>query len=128
MVSPSRLRPRYMPPRATSQTTAVCETVAARPNRTACFRVPRTATMKAAIRVLECPGSRPCKAPRRTALGKYSQAWAGPCCSNSAKLDMTPLEEMRGMRSGSSRFSLDPFAHRVQVACASISGAYRAID
>ncbi len=40
---------------AISQTTAVWETVAASPNSTACFNVPRTATIKAAIMVLNGP-------------------------------------------------------------------------
>ncbi len=40
---------------AISQTTAVWETVAASPSSTACFNVPRTATIKAAIIVLNGP-------------------------------------------------------------------------
>ncbi len=71
--------PKYMPPSAISQTTAVCDTVAARPSRTACISVPRTAMMNAAIMVLEWPGSRPCSAPSRIALGTNSQAL--PPCS-----------------------------------------------
>ena len=59
---------------AISQTMAVCETVAASPSNTACRMVPRTATMKAAIIVFEWPGSRPCSAPSRMALGRNSQA------------------------------------------------------
>jgi hypothetical protein len=37
--------------------------------------------MKAAIIVLEWPGSIPWSAPRRRALGTKSHAWAVPCCS-----------------------------------------------
>ena len=66
--------PKYMPPSAISQTMAVCETVAASPSSTACISVPRTATMNAAIIVFEWPGSRPCSAPSRIALGMNSQA------------------------------------------------------
>jgi hypothetical protein len=57
----------------------VCEIVAARPSKTACFTVPRTATMNAAIIVFECPGSKPCNAPRRMALGMNSHAWETLC-------------------------------------------------
>ena len=46
-------RQKYMPPSAIAQTTAVWETVAASPSNTACQTVPRTATIKAAIIVLE---------------------------------------------------------------------------
>src|SRR6201994_2410228 len=63
-----------MPPSAITQTRAVCDTVAASPSSTACISVPRTATMNAAIIVLEWPGSRPCSAPSRIALGMNSQA------------------------------------------------------
>ena len=72
---------------AISQTTAVCDTVAASPSSTACFRVPRTATINAAIIVFECPGSRPCRAPSRIALGINSQAL--PCCRSEAKSVIT---------------------------------------
>src|SRR5690606_10512182 len=41
-------------------------------------------TMKAAIMVFEWPGSRPCSAPRKMALGMNSQACAAPCESRSA--------------------------------------------
>ena len=71
--------PKYMPPSAISQTMAVCDSVAARPSSTACTSVPRTATMNAAIIVFEWPGSRPCSAPSRIALGMNSQAL--PPCS-----------------------------------------------
>ncbi len=67
-------RPKYMPPSAISQTMAVCDSVAARPSSTACISVPRTAMMNAAIIVLECPGSSPCSAPSRIALGMNSHA------------------------------------------------------
>jgi hypothetical protein len=49
----------HMPPIATSHTTSVCDSVAANPSRMACRTVPFTAMMKAAIMVLECPGSSP---------------------------------------------------------------------
>src|SRR4051812_2555100 len=62
---------------------AVCESVAASPSNTACMTVPRTAMMKAAIIVLEWPGSRPCRAPSRIAVGTNSQACAVPCWSRS---------------------------------------------
>ena len=68
---------------AISQTTAVWETVAASPSSTACFNVPRTATIKAAIIVFEWPGSRPCSAPSSIALGINSQAL--PCCRREVK-------------------------------------------
>src|SRR4051794_24340945 len=74
-----------MPPSAMPHTTRVCESVAARPSSTACVTVPRIATMKAAIIVLECPGSKPCRAPSRMALGMNNQACVAPCWSNSAK-------------------------------------------
>ncbi len=40
-----------------------------KPSRAACQAVPRIAMMKAAIMVLEWPGSSPCRAPRRIATG-----------------------------------------------------------
>src|SRR5512135_1577768 len=46
--------------------------------------------MKAAIIVLEWPGSRPCSAPSRMALGTYSQAL--PCCNRVTKSDMGRLQ------------------------------------
>lgn len=49
----------YMPPSAINQTTAVCDSVAASPSITACLMVPLMAIIKAAIIVLECPGSVP---------------------------------------------------------------------
>ena len=73
---------------ATSHTTAVCEIVAARPSNTACPTVPRIATMNAAIIVFEWPGSRPCNAPSRIALGMKSQAL--PCCRRVENSVMTP--------------------------------------
>lgn len=48
-----------IPPKAISQTTAVCEMVAASPSITACLMVPLIAMINAAIIVFECPGSRP---------------------------------------------------------------------
>ncbi|SBT09944.1 conserved hypothetical protein [Candidatus Accumulibacter aalborgensis] len=51
----------------------------------ACATVPRMATMKAAIIVFEWPGSRPCSAPSRIALGMNSQALVVPCASRVAK-------------------------------------------
>src|SRR5208283_1787055 len=71
-----------------SQTIAVWEKVAARPSRIACATVPRMATMKAAIIVLEWPGSRPCSAPRRIALGAKSHALPVPTLRISVRLDM----------------------------------------
>ena len=59
--SKSQLLPKYSPVIATAQTTAVCESVADRPSSTAWVIVPRIATMKAAIMVLEWPGSSPCR-------------------------------------------------------------------
>jgi hypothetical protein len=47
--------------------------------------VPRIATMKAAIMVLEWPGSSPCSAPRRIALGMNSHGAAAFCWTSSAK-------------------------------------------
>ena len=44
------------------QMTSEREKAALRPRRMACFTVPRTAMMKAAIMVFEWPGSSPCKA------------------------------------------------------------------
>ena len=61
---------KYMPPSATTHTIKVCESVAQSPSSTACITVPRTAMMNAAIIVFECPGSRPCSAPRNTAVGR----------------------------------------------------------
>src|SRR5690606_12650655 len=78
------------------QTTAVCEIVAAIPSSTACVTVPRIATMKAAIIVLEWPGSSPCSAPRRIALGMKSQAWAEPWLRSSAKPGMSPSLQIFG--------------------------------
>src|SRR3954471_17449463 len=60
-----------------------CEIAADKPSNTACEIVPRMATMKAAIIVLECPGSRPWSAPSRIALGMKSHAWAALCCNRS---------------------------------------------
>ena len=54
------------------------------------------ATIKAAIMVFECPGSRPCSTPSKMALGKYSQACEAPCCNSSAKLDMERDLEVLG--------------------------------
>ncbi|MNP35549.1 hypothetical protein D3C76_1288860 [compost metagenome] len=68
---------RYIPPKAISQTMAVWEIVAASPSITACRTVPLMAMIKAAIMVLEWPGSRPCKAPNKMALGIKNQAL--PC-------------------------------------------------
>ena len=62
--------PSHSPPSATAQTTRVWENVAASPSRIAWVTVPRTAMMKAAIIVLLWPGSRPCRAPSRTAEGR----------------------------------------------------------
>src|SRR5215210_2987741 len=42
-----------------------------------------TPLMKAAIIVLEWPGSSPCRAPSRMAEGMNTQAWAAPCCRRS---------------------------------------------
>lgn len=78
VASAFQLRPKYSPAIATAHTTAVCDSVADRPSSTACVSVPRRATMKAAIIVLEWPGSKPCKAPSKIALGMNSQAL--PCC------------------------------------------------
>ena len=55
-----------------------CEIAAERPSRTACATVPRIATINAAIMVLECPGSRPCNAPSRIAVGMKIQRLAEP--------------------------------------------------
>ena len=76
---------------ATAHTTAVCDRVAAKPSNTACATVPRMAMMNAAITVLECPGSNPCKAPRATALGRNSQALAPPCCNRLDKSFIPPV-------------------------------------
>src|SRR5208283_3507914 len=70
------------------QTIAVWEKVAARPSRIACATVPRMATMQAAIIVLEWPGSRPCSAPRRIALGAKSHALPVPTLRISVTLDI----------------------------------------
>ena len=66
---------------ATAQTTAVCDRVADKPSSTACPTVPRTAMMKAAIMVLEWPGSKPCSAPRAMALGRNHQAFPLLSCN-----------------------------------------------
>lgn len=52
--------------------------VADNPSSTACPTVPRIATTNAAIIVFEWPGSRPCSAPGRIALGMNSQALDTP--------------------------------------------------
>lgn len=52
-VCASQPRPNHNPAMAITQTTAVWESVAARPSSTACFSVPRMATIKAAIIVFE---------------------------------------------------------------------------
>src|SRR5450759_2888122 len=75
------------------QTISVWETVAASPRSTACITVPRMAMMKAAIIVLEWPGSRPCNAPSRIALGTNSHAF--PVCSRLAKSVME-ASQIRG--------------------------------
>src|SRR5262245_9321856 len=75
-----------------AQTMRVCETVAARPSSTAWPTVPRMATMKAAIMVLEWPGSSPCSAPSRIALGTNSHACAAPCWISSAKDGIGPSQ------------------------------------
>src|SRR3569832_1740285 len=80
LCSPFHWRPKYNPASATSHTFAVCETVAESPSRVACSTVPRIAMMKAAIIVLELPGSSPCNAPSRIALGTNSHAMAVICC------------------------------------------------
>src|SRR5713226_7929200 len=85
MASASKPRQKYKPPSAITQTIRVWEMVAARPSRIACPTVPRIATTNAAIIVLECPGSSPCSAPRRMALGMNSQACVEPCWSRSVK-------------------------------------------
>jgi len=54
---------------ASTQTMITWENAAERPRRTACGMVPRTAMMKAAIMVFECPGSKPCRAPNSKAMG-----------------------------------------------------------
>ena len=41
------------------------------------------ATMKAAIMVLECPGSNPCKAPSKMAVGIKTQKLLPPCWMSS---------------------------------------------
>ena len=56
------------------QIIAVCETVAESASSAAWANVPRMATMKAAVIVLECPGSSPWSAPSRTAAGANNQA------------------------------------------------------
>ena len=66
---------------AITHTIAVCDKVAAKPSKTACPTVPRTAMMKAAIMVLECPGSSPCSAPRAMALGINHHTLLLPCCN-----------------------------------------------
>jgi hypothetical protein len=68
-----------MPPSATTQTTTVWESVAAKPSSTAWRTVPLTAMMKAAIIVFEWPGSSPCSAPSKMAVGTNSHAWAALC-------------------------------------------------
>ena len=55
-----------------------CERAAERPSNTACPMVPRMATMKAAIMVLEWPGSKPCNAPSKMAEGMKSQRLVEP--------------------------------------------------
>ncbi len=41
------------------------------------------ATINAAMRDLECPGSSPCKAPSMMAVGTKSHPFAAPCCNSS---------------------------------------------
>jgi hypothetical protein len=57
-----------------------CEIAAERPRSTACQTVPRMATMNAAIMVFEWPGSSPCMAPSRIAVGMNSQRLVLPLC------------------------------------------------
>ena len=54
-----------------------CEIAAESPSSTACQTVPRIAMMNAAIIVLEWPGSSPCSAPSKMAVGTKSHAWVG---------------------------------------------------
>ncbi|MNE80156.1 hypothetical protein D3C80_1767020 [compost metagenome] len=84
---------RTMPPKAIIQTIAVCETVAARPSRTACRTVPLIAMIKAAIIVFECPGSSPCNIPSKMAPGMYSHAF--PCCKSVEKSFMVLIPDPR---------------------------------
>ncbi len=56
-----------------------CEIAAESPSSTACQTVPRIAMMNAAIIVLEWPGSSPCSAPSKMAVGTKSHACAEPC-------------------------------------------------
>ena len=67
-----------MPPNPIPHTIKVCEMVAVIPSSTACHTLPLIATMKAAIIVLEWPGSSPCNAPSRMALGMNSHACEAP--------------------------------------------------
>ena len=83
---------------ATIQTIAVCEIVAVIASSAACQKVPRIATMKAAIIVFEWPGSSPCSAPSRIALGMNSHAALALCCTRSAKGVMSTSEEGEGVR------------------------------
>ncbi len=46
--------------------------------------VPLTAMMKEAIMVLECPGSKPCKAPSKIAVGMKTHRLVAPCWISSA--------------------------------------------
>ena len=59
------------------------------PSNTACATVARTAMMNAAIMVLLCPGSKPCRAPSTRALDSSSGAGAALDCSKSVREVMT---------------------------------------
>ena len=62
--------PNFRANAARAQITREWEIAADSPSSAACRIVPRTAMMKAAIIVLECPGSRPCSAPSTMATGR----------------------------------------------------------
>ena len=74
VVSAFHWLPYFSATAASTQMRSECENAAESPSNTACQTVPRIATMNAAIIVLECPGSRPCKAPRSMAVGMKSHA------------------------------------------------------
>ena len=70
--------PKYRARAARIQMSAEWESAAETPRRQAWPTVPRVATMKAAIMVLECPGSRACSAPNTSAVAmsqKTEECW-----------------------------------------------------
>jgi hypothetical protein len=68
------------------QTKMLWEIVAARPSKAACQTVPRTAMIKAAIIVFECPGSSPCRAPINNAAANSS---TGAVCPANTRAEIS---------------------------------------